>query len=257
MERMGDPTADVGALLDEADREARAHGELPVQAWVRMGHAEIDLRTGEWDAAMRWGRAALDLAVPNAFHRVAVRTWFVVAPIAAYRGDVALLREMDAWLKARTDLPDSPDGRLMHAALDHLVAAGTGADPSIPDPERLLVAWALPETDAGFVAARDAVLRAWWDDGRFDALGAAVDAMPDDPAGAPLATAARRLWQARMGADEAEIVGRAREALGLARRWDAAWWIEQAIAILDDVGDATRDEREERRLIRLRLLGDP
>jgi len=41
------------------------------------------------------------------------------------------------------------------------------------------------------------------------------------------------------------------------RRWDAAWWIAQAIGILDDAGEATRDEREERRVIRLRLLGDP
>jgi hypothetical protein len=125
----------------------------------------------------------------------------------------------------------------------------------IPDPGGFAGAWAVSETDVAYVAARDAILRAWWDDGRFDDLVVAVGSMPDDPDDVPLATA-RRLWLARMGADETEIIGRARETLELARRWGAAWWIEQAIAILDDAGDATRDEREERRLIRIRLLGE-
>ena len=52
-------------------------------------------------------------------------------------------------------------------------------------------------------------------------------------------------------------MAQAREALVLLRRWDAAWWIEQAIGVLDDAGDATPDERDERRRIRVRLLGEP
>lgn len=222
-----------------------------------MGRSSIALLTGDWDAAMRWGREALDLAQAHPSHAVTLQAWMVLAPIATYRGDAGLLRELGDWLRAHTDRSDAPAARLMHAALDHQVAAGTGADPVIPDPDRLREAWSRPDTDAASVAARDAILRAWWDDGRFDDLAATIAAMPDDPDEAPLAAAARRLWLARMGATETEVIGRAREALQLARRWSAAWWIEQAIAILDDVGDASRDEREERRLVRIRLLGEP
>jgi hypothetical protein len=227
------------------------------QAQERMGRSSIALLTGDWDAALRWGREALDLASAHGSLAVTFQTWLVLAPIATYRGDTGLLRELDDWLRAHAGRSDLPAGRLMRAALDHQVAAGTGADPVMPDADRLRQTWSLPDSDAASVAARDAILRAWWDDGRFDDLSATLAVMPDDPVGAPLAAAARRLWLARMGATETEIIGRAREALGLARRWGAAWWIEQAIAILDDAGDATRDEREERRLIRLRLLGDP
>jgi hypothetical protein len=225
------------------------------RAQERLGRASIALLTGDWDAAVRWGHDALDLARTNALHSVTFRTWLVLAPIATYRGDAGLLRELGDWLRQQPDLAATPDGRLMRAALEHQVAAGTGADPMIPDPGGFAGAWAVSETDVAYVAARDAILRAWWDDGRFDDLVVAVASMPDDPDDVPLATA-RRLWLARMGADETEIIGRARETLELARRWGAAWWIEQAIAILDDAGDATRDEREERRLIRIRLLGE-
>ena len=227
-----------------------------MRAQERLGRASIGLLDGDWDAALRWGREALDPASATASRAVTLKTWSVLAPIATYRGDTGLLHELGDWLRTQADPADTPADRLKRAAMDHQVAAGTGADPVVPDPDGLREAWSLPDGDAASVAARDAILRAWWDDGRFDALVEAVTSMPDDPVGAPLAAAARRLWRARMGATETEIIGRAREALELARSWGAAWWIEQAIAILDDAGDATRDEREERRLIRRRLLGE-
>ena len=60
-----------------------------------------------------------------------------------------------------------------------------------------------------------------------------------------------------MGRNESDTVALAQSALERLRRWDAAWWIEQAIAVLDDAGAATPDDRAERRAIRVRLLGTP
>lgn len=221
---------------------------------VLVARAEAAFVAGDWDAASRWGWQVLDLAVADPLARDAlVRASGLLAPIAAYRADAAVLRA----LPDLGPLPGTPRTLLVDSALDHLVAAGTDADPATPDPERLLESWTLPDDDPGWVAARDAVLRAWWDAGWFDALLVALDAMPLDAIGAPLATGAALLWRARMGEDEDSVVGRAREALRLVRREGAAWWIEQAIGVLDDAGDATHDERAERRAVRLRLLGDP
>lgn len=253
----GEDRAEADRLLEEAEAAAAAVGQPSGHAQVAAARAEVAFLGGDWDHATQATRVALGLAIPGAFDAIAVWTWSVVAPIAGYRGDDRALRQLGVWLAPRHDFGQGSRAELVRAALDHLVATGTGADPVIPDPARLTETWSRPDPDPTYVAARDAVLRAWWDDGRFDELAAAIAAMPDDPDGAPLAAGARRLWQARMGADETAIMTHAREALELSRRWDAAWWIEQAIAILDDVGDATRDEREERRLIRLRLLGDP
>jgi hypothetical protein len=256
LRRAGLDPVGAEALLREAEAAAMAIDQPSGHAQVAAARAEIAFLAGDWDGALRWTRTALGLAIPGGFDAITLWTWTVVAPVAAHRQDDRALRQLGAWLAPREASGMGSRGTLLRAALDHLVAAGTGADPRTPDPDHLRDAWPSPDTDAAFVAARDAVLRAWWDDGRFDDLADALAMMPDE-AGSPLGTGARLLWLARMGADEASIVGTAREALARLRRSDAAWWIEQAIGILDDAGDATRDEREERRLIRPRLLGDP
>jgi hypothetical protein len=111
--------------------------------------------------------------------------------------------------------------------------------------------------DVALIAARDGVLQAWWDAADFDALTAALETTPERRDLPPLAEGARRLWWARLARDEAEAVVRARGALAALRTAGAAWWMAHAIAILDDAGDATREERAERRAIHLRLLGMP
>jgi hypothetical protein len=258
MHHLGERTARMAPLLAEAERVATSRGLLNVQGWIAYGRAEAAFLVGDWDEALHQGRTALDVAHVNGYHRIAVRTWFVLRPIALHRGDATMLRELGDWLATLDDLPDSPYGRLMRAAVDQSVAAGTGADPAMPDPDGLRDCWALTYDDPSFIAARDAVLAAWWEDGRFDEVIAALDATPAAAqAPGPLTRGAQLLWRARLGGDETEIVGQAREALALLRRWDAAWWIEQAIGVLDDAGDATPTERDERRAIRIRLLGMP
>ena len=258
MELLGDRTAEMEPPLREADRVATTRDLLQLQAWVQAGRSEAAFLVGDWDDAVRHGRAALAIALAHGYLRAAIKTWFVLRPIALHRGDGTMLRELGDWLATLDALPDSPYGRLMGAALDHSVAAGTGADPVIPDAEQLRDCWALAYDDPSLIAARDAVLAAWWEDGRYDDVLAALDAMPLDGSGpGPLAQGSIRLWRARLGGDETEIVEQARGALEQLRRWDAGWWIEQAIGVLDDAGDATPAEREERRAIRIRLMGEP
>ncbi len=255
--RLGDRTAEVVPLLDEAELLARSRALPHHLAWIAQCRAETGLLLGDWDDALRHGRAALDIAVSHGYHRAAVRTWFVLRPIARLRGDAPLLEEMGAWMAARTDLPDSPYGRLMHAAVDHAVGDASGETTDPPDASRLREAWALGYGDPSFVAGRDGVLQAWWAAGWFDEIAEALAASPEGDAPGPLASGALLLWRARMGRNESDTVALAQSALERLRRWDAAWWIEQAIAVLDDAGAATPDDRAERRAIRVRLLGTP
>ncbi|MFN8619852.1 MAG: adenylate/guanylate cyclase domain-containing protein [Chloroflexota bacterium] len=255
MARLGDRTAEMGPLLEEADRLARAHGQPQHLAWARYARAEAALLLGDWDAAVRWGREGLGIAERNGYLRAAARTWFVLRPIAVLRGDEALLGELAGWYASLDDPPGPPYARLMLAA----VGVSLPSDAAIlgPDADHVREVWPLAEGNPSFVAARDAVLQAWWDAGRFDDVIEAVALLPADEVAGPLLVAGAALWRARLGIDESVVVDEARRALELAGRWDAAWWMEQAIAILDDAGAATPDERSLRRSIRVRLLGTP
>jgi class 3 adenylate cyclase len=255
MSRVGARTAEVPALLDEADRLARAHGMLQSQATIGMCRAECAFHLGDWDEAIRRGREGLAIAMPAGDQRAALRTWFVLGPIAARRGDLVLLTQLRDWMRGMTDLPDSPYGRLMRAAVDLDIGALRESGSPLPDPDRLVDAWALPCDDASFLAARDAVLRAWWWAGRFDEVAATLDRIPLDEGSSPMARGTVTLWRARLASDEASAVALAREALEAVRQWGAAWWIAQSIALLDDAGAATLDERRERLEIEGRLMG--
>jgi hypothetical protein len=79
------------------------------------------------------------------------------------------------------------------------------------------------------------------------ALEAVASSAPPD-AGA-LGKGDRLLWAARL---ERTASG-ARDALESFRRTAAAWWIAQALELLEELGDATVNERAERASIEARL----
>ena len=123
---------------------------------------------------MRHGRAALEHRPAHGYHRAAVRTWFVLRPIAQLRDDAPLLREMGDWMAAS----DGP-ARLAVRADDACRrrprgrgASGEATDP--PDPPGCVTPGSLGYGDPSFIAARDGVLQAWWDAGWFDAVAEAL-----------------------------------------------------------------------------------
>ena len=84
-------------MLAGAAQLAQAHGLTELIAWNGYWRAEVGLASGAWDAATAASLGAIELAERNAYHRAAVRTWFVLVPIAAARGDVELLRRARDW----------------------------------------------------------------------------------------------------------------------------------------------------------------
>lgn len=223
---------------------------------VALRQAEAAFVAGDWDAAHALGM----VAAAGRDRSVALRAWAILRPIAAHRGDGATLRQLGAWLAAdHPTVPASPDEPALRAAMAISVAVARGDAAPLPDPDDLRGTWSVPAATPAEVAARDTLLFALIDADRFDEVEAVIAAWvaTTDQGSPTLATGAARLWSARFGQDESAIVALARQALATLRHHGAAWWSEQAIGILDDAGAATADEREERRRIRLALLGDP
>ena len=77
---------DPWPLLDESVEVAAAHGLREHVAWAEYVRSEVGLMLGEWDVADTAARRAIGLAETYGYHRVGVRTWFALAPIAEARG---------------------------------------------------------------------------------------------------------------------------------------------------------------------------
>ena len=224
-------------------------------AVVALRQAEAAFVVGDWDAA----HALALVAAAGRDRSVALHGWAIARPIAAHRGDGATLRQLGAWLAAQPADLTPPSESALRAAMAVTVAIARGDAAPLPAADELRDAWAAAGTAPGDIAAIDTLLFALIDADRFDEVEAAIAARTDATRDEPptLATGAALVWSARFGQDEAEIVVLARDALAALRHHGAAWWMEQAIGILDDAGAATPDEREERRGLRIRLLGDP
>jgi len=235
-------SAEAAQIADEADRLAEAHGLTESKAWIAFNRAELDLQEGDWDAALRSGGRALALAEEHGYSRAAVRTWFTLRPIARYRGDRELLARAGEWFDALASVPDSPYGRLMHAAIDLDVAwvRGTAAVPVAPD----------------------RLVEAWLEAGLFQDIGSATSTLGESltDTSSQLSKGDHRLWSARLalhedGIDRAKVEAMARDALERLRLSSACWWVVQAIELLTVIGAASVAERAEHDVLAERLRG--
>ena len=89
---------EAAAALDRAEDLCRARGLTESLAWTEYTRAELGQLYGDWDGAIAAGRRAIELGVANAYHRVTLRTWSCLLPIAAARRDEALGAEAQAWI---------------------------------------------------------------------------------------------------------------------------------------------------------------
>ena len=55
---------------------------------------------GEWDEALELGRGVIELGERYAYERLAFRTWVIVLPMAAARGDRAMAEHWERWWAA-------------------------------------------------------------------------------------------------------------------------------------------------------------
>lgn len=254
--------AEIGPVADEADRLADAHGLTESKAWIAFTRTESALQAGDWDAALRSGERALALVEEHGYTRAGVRTWFTLRPIARFRGDRGLMARAGLWFDALPSVPDSPYGRLMHAAIDLDVAWARGTAISPPAPDRLEEVWRLPYDDPSCVAARDRIFEAWLEAGMSEDVRAAITALGESAieGSSQLLWGDLRLWTARLalhqdGVDTARVEPVAREALERLRSSDAPWWLGQALELLEAIGAASAEDRAEQEALADQLRG--
>ena len=129
-----DPRAAL-PLLDAAEAVCRTHGLTESLGWTRYAQAESRFALGEWDEAIRLGIEAVDLAERFAYVRVGFRTWMILLPIAAARGDATLLPRFEAWwAEAIVHLPatPSPYAQVLNAARALWIPAARGEEAPPP-----------------------------------------------------------------------------------------------------------------------------
>ncbi len=248
------------ALAVRTDALAEARGQTESRAWLAQTRALRAFATGDWDQATDRALFALGLGEADSYHRVVVRTWFVLSPIAVARGDRGILERAAAWFEVRDreqTFPDSPYGRLMHAAIDIDLASAGLRPRTPPDLARLERAFGLAYDSADWLSAIERVVRAMLDDGRIEDARTALAAVPERPAAereplTGMSAALTRAWVAEAAGDRAAAASAARAAL--ANDAEAApWWAYRLLGVLERVGSATAEDLDRARDIETRL----
>jgi hypothetical protein len=243
-----DPLGSLPAL-EQAGDVARARGLTEEAGWIDNQTCETLWLVGDWDASVDVGLRAVDVAERNAYQRLAFRTFVILLPLAAARGDRGLVGRFDHWWGgAAAQLPQSPSpyARLLRAAIDVWREPPSGP-PSVP-PEDTVEA-IVPMLNPHFIGAVETVIGAWLRAGRTDlatraAEGVAGFAAEDDAT--PLMRASAALvsaWVAEAGGDHRRARTEARAAVAGARALGAPWWLARALRAAGSEDEAAALER--------------
>ncbi|CAN5839151.1 hypothetical protein BH24CHL6_BH24CHL6_07670 [soil metagenome] len=255
-----DRHAEVWPLADRAEEIARRRGGEEDVAWVDYLRAETGFVSGDWQAALEAGLRAVELGERYAYHRVVVRTWHALLPIAEARGEQDLITRAAAWYAEREGtFPDSPYARIVEAAAElHLMHAGLKPMrmPSVED--RLTSFDAAPEGPS-WVAALETVVESWLAGGALagaaDAVGRLEKAVLLEPATSKLGRGTVLYLRARLNASQrmpaADVEAPARAALNVFAGIGARWWEAKGLGLLIALGRGSADES-----VRLRGIED-
>ncbi|MFL5670709.1 MAG: adenylate/guanylate cyclase domain-containing protein [Chloroflexota bacterium] len=230
-------------LAARADILADAHGLAESQVWIAMLRALRDLVLGEWQRATDVALSGIAIGEANGYHRAVVRSWFVLGPIAAARGDRPTLERAATWFAARDSentFPDSPYGRLMHEGIViDLASAGLRVAPR-PELDRFSAAFALPYDSADWLIAIERVIRAMLDAGRVDDARQAIDLVPRPAVGRDPMTwvsdSLVRAWVADASGDRDAAVAFARAGLAADAARKAPWWTHRLLRVVHGDG---------------------
>jgi class 3 adenylate cyclase/tetratricopeptide (TPR) repeat protein len=244
-------------LVDAATEVAVAQGLLEGRGWSDYLRAEALLSAGRWDEALEAGLTAIALGETYDYHRVVVRSWFVLLPIASAQGRGDLIQQAFPRFESRRGRePDSYYARIVTTAVQlHFAAVGL-VPPFVPDLEERLPSFDLDHAGPSWLAGVETVVGAWLHAGEYDGTQQALDRMRarlevGRPTG--LSRGVEGLLRARLllGRDEAEnAAAQASNALGVIR---APWWRSKAIRVLEQAGGASADLLEEARTIEAHL----
>ncbi|MGH2407845.1 MAG: adenylate/guanylate cyclase domain-containing protein [Candidatus Limnocylindrales bacterium] len=246
-----DLSLDPGPAFDAAFELAVAHGLKEALGWVEYARAETNFALGRWAAAWEVGLRGLELAERGSYHRVAVRTWHVIVPIASawHRRDV-LERAVRWYAEHAAVFPDSGYGRLMRRFVElHFASAGLIASVDHD------IASLLPSFDGGLSGATTLeavgmVVDRWVEAGELQGTREALERMgrgmerspfPDVPPVWQLLSARLRFAEG----DAPGALAHARTALPLFRSRPMPAWAARAIRQLEVIGAATPEEQAE------------
>ena len=218
-------------LFDAVIETAFAHGLTEQAGWCEYGRCETLWVLGETEAATASGNRVLEVAERNAYQRLAFRSYMILLPMAALRGDAGMAARWDRWwTEAEAHFPPNPSpyGRMLRGASLVWLAQATGRP--APQPPDDLVEAAIPMINPHFLAAIETVARAWLDAGRLDPaarMAAVVAANVAEQSGASiLMHASAALIDAWVTGSEAS----AAHSAELAASVPAPWWVERARA---------------------------
>jgi class 3 adenylate cyclase/tetratricopeptide (TPR) repeat protein len=260
--RLMDEPAAAEAILAPAREIAVAHGLVERLGWIEHATAEAAFATGDWDTTLEAGLRAVELAERHGYDRIAVRSWTTLLPAASLRGVTRVLERAAAWFDARRGaLPDSPYGRVLHAACGLWIAAGQTGPDVVPSLDQIRPAFPQWLAQGGFewLASCDAIVDSWLAAGRLDWVAqlvsdASVPGMSIDPS--PATPAAFELVRLRLdlaGGEAVDPTSRARRQLDILRRIGLPYWIARTLRVLEATGVADPAVLEEREAIERRL----
>jgi hypothetical protein len=244
-------------LVDAATEVAVAQGLLEGRGWADYLRAEAHLSSGRWDEAIEAGLSAIELGETHDYHRVVVRSWFVLLPIASAQGRGDLIRQACPRFEARRGRePDSYYARIVATAVQlHFAAAGL-VPPFVPEVAKRLSSFDLDHSGPSWFAGVETIVDAWLHASDYDGTQLALDRMrarlevgrPTGLARGVEALLRASLLLARGEADGA--VAQANSALAVIR---APWWRAKAIRVLERAGAAETLQLDEVRSIEARL----
>jgi tetratricopeptide (TPR) repeat protein len=223
--------------LDEAIDLAAAHGLTEQLGWGHSTRCEALWVMGDWDPAIEAGLRAAELAERYSYQRLGFRTWILLLPIAAARGDGSLAERYERWWAGAQDhSPPSPSpySRMLRAAIAIWLAEATAKPPPVPSAELVdaVVAFSNPH----FLAAVETVVGSWIAAGLTElasAVAAASGQNAAPPDATPLMRVSAALQRGMLGEqDQAAIAAKSAADFG------APWWELRARLVL---GEPTAD----------------
>ena len=244
-----DPRAAVALHRGSAEL-AQSHGLTEQLGWADLGLCETLFVLGDWEGALEAGDRALDLGERFAYERLAFRTWVIVLPILAARGDGSwAARYQGWWTVAEPHFPPSASiyGTVLRAAIGYWLQRAAGNDLHERPPDFGEIP---PFTNPHFLAAREILAEAYLAAGDTAAGALLAAQQPDDDA-TELMRASQALigsWVEAAKGDDQAAGAQAAKAADHARSAHGAWWLARAHRAMGE--DAEARDIEERLGIR-------
>ncbi len=260
-EHLDDEPGRALPLISAAAEVAAAHGLVEDSGWADYMLAEAHMCAGRWEESVEAGLRAIELGERSGYHRVVVRSWFVLLPIARAQGRRDLIEQAFPRFEQRAKLKHEADSYYARiaATATHLHFAALGLEPGfVPDIAERLPCFDMDHGGPSWVAGLETVGDAWLRAGELEAVEEALARMRgslSSRSSTVLSRATEAILRARLAfarADVGAAVAAATETVAntLGR---APWWRAKAIRLLEQAGGADPQLTAEAKAIESRL----